>query len=31
MTSPDWLRFAYLALLILVTGGLVYLAVSNDA
>jgi hypothetical protein len=31
MTSPDWLRFAYLALLVLVTGGFVYLAISNDA
>jgi hypothetical protein len=31
MTWPDWLRLAYLVLLILVTGGFVYLAVSNDA
>jgi hypothetical protein len=31
MTWPDVLRLAYLVLLILVTGGLVYLAVSNDA
>jgi hypothetical protein len=31
VTWPDWLRLAYLVLLILVTGGFVYLAVSNDA
>jgi len=31
MTWPDWLRLAYLVLLVLVTGGFVYLAVSNDA
>jgi len=31
MTWPDWLRLAYLVLLILVTGGFVYLAVSDDA
>jgi hypothetical protein len=31
MTWLDWLRLAYLGLLVLVTSGLVYLAVSNDA
>jgi len=31
MTGPDWLHLAYVGLLILVTGGLVYLAVSIDA
>ena len=31
MIWPDWFRLAYLVLLILVTGGFVYLAVSNDA
>jgi hypothetical protein len=31
MTLLDWLRFAYPALLVLVAGGFVYLAISNDA
>jgi hypothetical protein len=31
VTSLHWLRYVYLLLLVLVAGGLVFRAVSNDA